>query len=41
MMRKYIQILEAANRGCSIATYDLDVNFNNRQKAIDDKDRTQ
>ena len=35
-MRKYIQILEAANKGCPIATYDIDVNLKNRQKAIDE-----
>jgi hypothetical protein len=34
--RKYINIVEAANKGCPIATYDIDVNLKNRQKAIDD-----
>lgn len=34
--RKYINIVEAANKGCPIATYDLDVNLKNRQKAIDE-----
>jgi hypothetical protein len=33
MYRKYIRIVEAANKGCPIATYDIDVK--NRQKAID------
>lgn len=36
MYRKYIRIVEAANKGCPIATYDIDVNLKNRQKAIDD-----
>jgi hypothetical protein len=27
MYRKYIRIVEAANRGCPIATYDIDVNI--------------
>jgi hypothetical protein len=35
MYRKYINIVEAANKGCPIATYDIDVNLKNRQKAID------
>jgi hypothetical protein len=35
MYRKYINIVEAANRGCPIATHDIDVNLKNRQKAID------
>lgn len=34
--RKYINIVEAANKGCPIATYDIDVNLKNRQKAIDE-----
>lgn len=34
MYRKYIRIVEAANKGCPIATYDIDVNLKNRQKAI-------
>lgn len=33
--RKYINIVEAANKGCPIATHDIDVNLKNRQKAID------
>jgi hypothetical protein len=41
MYRKYINIVEAANKGCPIATYDIDVNLKNRQKAIDNKDRTE
>lgn len=35
VMRNYIRIVEAANRGCPVATYDIDVNLRNRQKAID------
>lgn len=34
-MRQYINIIEAANRGCPIATHDIAVNLKNRQKAID------
>ena len=34
-MRAYINILEAANKGCPVATHDIDVNLKNRQKAID------
>ena len=34
-MREYIKIVEAANRGCPIATQDIDVNLKNRQNAID------
>lgn len=33
--RKYINIVEAANKGCPIATHDIDVNLKNRQAAID------
>jgi hypothetical protein len=36
MYRKYIRIVEAANKNCPIATYDIDVNLKNRQKAIDE-----
>jgi hypothetical protein len=36
MYRKYIRIVEAANKGCPIATHDLEVNVKNRQKAIDE-----
>lgn len=35
-MREYIKIVEAANKGCPIATQDIDVNLKNRQTAIDD-----
>lgn len=35
-MREYIKIVEAANKGCPVATQDIDVNLKNRQKAIDD-----
>ena len=34
--RKYINIVEAANKGCPIATFDIDENLKNRQHAIDD-----
>lgn len=33
--RKYITIVEAANKGCPIATHDIDTNLKNRQAAID------
>jgi hypothetical protein len=36
MYRKYIRIVEAANKGCPIATHDIDVNLKNRQKAIEE-----
>ena len=35
-MKNFIRIVEAANKGCPIATYDIDVNLKNRQKAIDE-----
>jgi len=35
-MRNLITLIEAANKGCPVATYDIDVNLKNRQKAIDD-----
>lgn len=35
-MREYIKIVEAANKGCPLATQDVDVNLKNRQTAIDD-----
>jgi len=35
MYRKYINIVEAANKGCPIATHDIDINLKNRQNAID------
>ena len=34
MYRKYINIVEADNRGCPIATHDLEVNVKNRQTGI-------
>lgn len=34
-MRNYINLVEAANKGCPVATYDIDINLKNRQKAID------
>ena len=35
-MRNYIRLVEAAEKGCPIATHDIDVNLKNRQRAIDD-----
>ena len=35
-MRNLITIVEAANKGCPVATHDFDVNLKNRQAAIDD-----
>ena len=35
-MRNLIRIVEAANKGCPVATYDIDINLKNRQRAIDD-----
>lgn len=35
-MRSYINLIEAANKGCPLATQDVDVNLKNRQTAIDD-----
>lgn len=37
-MQRYIRLVEAANRGCPVATYDIDVNLKNRQRAIDNYD---
>ena len=34
--RKYINIVEAATKGCPIATQDIDTNLKNRQRAIDE-----
>jgi hypothetical protein len=34
-MRSYINLVEAANKGCPIATQDVDINLKNRQNAID------
>lgn len=34
-MRRYINLTEAAIRGCPIATADIDINLKNRQTAID------
>jgi hypothetical protein len=34
-MRQYIKLIEAANKGCPVATHDIDVNLRNRQQAID------
>jgi len=35
-MRNYINLLEAIEKNCPTATYDIDVNLKNRQKAIDE-----
>jgi len=35
-MRNIINILEAVEKGCPKATYDIDLNLKNRQKAIDE-----
>lgn len=35
-MRNYIRLVEAASKGCPVATHDIDVNLKNRQKAIDE-----
>ena len=35
-MRNFINLLEAIEKNCPTATYDIDVNLKNRQKAIDD-----
>ncbi len=35
-MRNLIKIVEAANKGCPIATHDIEVNLKNRQHAIDE-----
>ena len=35
-MRQYIQIVEAAARGCPRATHDIDLNLKNRQRAINE-----
>lgn len=36
VMRSLINIVEAANRGCPVATHDIDINLKNRQRAIDE-----
>ena len=35
-MRQYINLLEAIDKNCPTATYNIDVNLKNRQQAIDD-----
>lgn len=35
-MRNYIKIVEAAEKGCPKATYNIDLNLKNRQHAIDE-----
>jgi hypothetical protein len=35
-MRNFISIIEALERGCPPATQDIELNLNNRQKAIDE-----
>jgi hypothetical protein len=34
-MRQFINLVEAAEKGCPVATQDIDVNLKNRQRAID------
>lgn len=34
-MRKFINLIEAVDKGCPVATHDLDINLKNRQIAID------
>lgn len=34
-MRNFINLIEAAEKGCPVATQDIDVNLKNRQTAID------
>jgi len=35
-MRNFITLVESANKGCPIATHNIDINLKNRQKAIDE-----
>jgi hypothetical protein len=35
-MRDVLNLLEAVEKGCPVATYNIDVNLKNRQKAIDE-----
>jgi hypothetical protein len=35
-MRNFITLVEGANKGCPRATFDIDANLKNRQKAIDE-----
>lgn len=35
-MRNYIRLVEAASKGCPVATHDIDINLKNRQKAIEE-----
>jgi hypothetical protein len=35
-MRNLIRLVEAAEKGCPIATHDIDVNLKHRQRAIDE-----
>ena len=35
-MKKYIQLIEAVEKGCPVATHDITLNLKNRQTAIDD-----
>lgn len=34
-LRKWSKITEAAEKGCPVATHDIDINLKNRQKAIE------
>ena len=35
-MRQYINLVEAVEKGCPVATHDITLNLKNRQKAIED-----
>lgn len=35
-MRSYINLIEAVEKGCPVATHDISLNLKNRQTAIDD-----
>lgn len=35
-MKKFIKLVEAASRGCPVATHDIELNLKNRQHAIDE-----
>lgn len=35
-MRNFINLIEAVEKGCPVATHNIDVNLKNRQKAIDE-----
>ena len=35
-MRNFIRLVEAMEKGCPVATHDIELNLKNRQAAIDD-----